>query len=238
MSADGIKKGIDLNLISDEDLRREADKIRQAKALANERDQLSRTPLGPGVGSSPDRLAALPKSMQRGQDRQSAITANRTENAFQESVRKQKESEKEVEKALKEIDKKTKELDTKVNDIVKRGGDFVTDPQNAVQTEIINLLNKAGPAGFVLALVPELINLILKEFEAGGVFDTRIKEQSAVKQIGSLDYLLEIQNGTVLFTESAHLSNEPPSVVNTDRLVAGQMRFYQFHAGEYTGLNN
>ena len=40
MSAEGIKKGIDLNLISDEDLRREADKLRQAKALANERDQL------------------------------------------------------------------------------------------------------------------------------------------------------------------------------------------------------
>lgn len=237
MSAEGIKKGIDLNLISDEDLRREAKKIREAKALANERDQLSRTPLGPGIGSSPDRLTALPKAVQRGQDRISAITANRTENAFQEAQKKQKAAEKELDQVLKEIKKQQKDLDDKIQGIVKRGGDFITDPQNAIQNEILNLIGKAGPAGFAISLVPELINLILKEFEAGGVFDTRIKEQSAVKQIGSLDYLLEIQNGTVLFTESAHLSNEPPSVVNTDRLVAGQMRFYQFNAGEYTGLN-
>lgn len=233
----GIKKSIDLNLISDEDLKREADKIRQAKNLAKERDTLSKTPLGPGIGSSPDRLGgALPKAVQRGQDRKSAITANRTENAFQQAVRKQKEAEAELKRVTKEIEKKQKVLDDKLQGIVDRGGNLLDNPQAAIQNELMTLITKAGPAGIVVALIPQIIDEILQEFGPGGVFDTRIKELNEVKTIGSLDYLLDIQNGTVLFTESAYLSNEPPSISNTDKLVAGQLRYYMFNSGDYTGL--
>ena len=232
----GVKKPFDLRLISDADLKREADKIRKAKALAEERDQLSRTPLGPAAGTSPDRLRAVPKAVQRGQDRKSAITANRTENKFQEAVRKQKEAEIALKKAQRDLEKKQKQLDQKVQGFIDRGGNFFENPESAIQNEILQLATKAGPAGLAITLLPQIIQQILLEFEDGGVFDTRIKEQSEVRTIGSLDYLIDIQNGTVLFTESAYLDNEPPGVTNTDRLVAGQMRFYLFNADNYTGI--
>lgn len=234
----GINKPIDLRLISDADLKREADKIRKAKQLAKERDTLSKTPLGSAVGVSPDRLTALPKSVQRGQDRKSAVTANRTENKFQEALRKQKELEKKLQKTIKDFEKKSKELDTKIQGIVDRGGNFLDDPANAVQNEIFSLASKAGPAGLVIAMIPQIIAAVEAEFDDGGVFDTRIKEQNEVKTIGPLDYLIDIQNGTVLFSEQAYLTDEPPSVTNTDKLVAGQMRYYQFNSGDYTGINN
>lgn len=233
----GIKKPIDLRLISDADLKREAEKLRKAKVLAKERDTLSKTPLGAAVGVSPDTLTALPKAVRRGQDRKSAVTANRTENKFQEAVRKQKETEAALKKALKGIEKKQKELDSKVQSIVDKGGNFIDNPANAVQNEVLQLALKAGPAGLALTMIPQIINAVLEEFEDGGVFDTRIKEQNEVKTIGSLDYLLDIQNGTVLFSESGRLSDEPPTVTNTERLVAGQMRFYQFNLGDYTGID-
>lgn len=203
----GVKKPIDLRLISDADLKREADKIREAKKLARERDTLTKSSQASTTPTGSSKANAETKKLQR-----------------------------ELSKKIKDIEKKQKELDKKVQNIVEKGGDFINNPKGSVQAEIFSLAAKAGPLGLVVAMGPQLIDKILDEFGPGGVFDVRIKEQNEVKTIGSLDYLLDIQNGTVLFSESAFLTDEPPSVVRTDKLVAGQMRFYQFNAGDYVGI--
>jgi len=208
--SDGVKKSFDLNLISDADLKREADKIRKAKSLAKDRDGL------PKEGSSTSVAPTSSKDRQR--------------------ERELTKRERELKKRQRKIDKKLKELDTKVQKITDQAGDFLSNPQSAVQNQILSLAKKAGPAGIAVGLSQQLIQEILKEFEPGGVFDTRIKEQSDVKTIAQLDYLLDIQNGTVIFSEQAFLTNEPPIISNTDKLVAGQMRFYQFNSGDYTGI--
>ena len=100
MSADGIRKEVPLNLISDADLKREADKIREAKKLKTQAEKL--TPIGTPGGGPGD---VLPKGSAKGQTRKGAVTANRTENAFQELQRKVKESEKKVNIAEKRAEK-------------------------------------------------------------------------------------------------------------------------------------
>ena len=92
MSSDpGVQGDVPLNLISDADLKREADKIREAKKLKGEAEKLGPigTPLPPGG-------AAVPKAGAKGQTSKGAITANRTENAFQELQKKVKKAEKDV----------------------------------------------------------------------------------------------------------------------------------------------
>ena len=238
MSSDpGVQGDIPLNLISDADLKREAEKIRKAKKLKSEAEKLSpigtpQAPVGP----------AVPKAGAKGQTRKGAITANRTENAFQEQVRKAKELavknkklQKALEKKVKEIEKKQKEFETKVQGIVDQGGDLLKNPEAAIQNGILNLAAKAGPAGLVVALVPQIIDAVLDEFEDGGVFDTRVREIEEAGVLGPVEYLIDINAGTVLFAQSGYLTDEPPTIVNTERLVAGQMRFFQFSSGDYTG---
>lgn len=210
---DGVRKPIDLNLISDEDLKREANKIREAKKLAKERDSIS-----PSSTST------------------SSPASSKTDSDTKKRERELKKREAELKKRQREIDKKIKKLEDKIQNITDRGGEFFENPQGAIQNEFLNLMTKAGPAGVIAALGPQIIEAILAEFEDGGVFDTRVKELNEAKTVGSLDYLLQIQNGTVLFTDQAFLTDEPPSVINTEKLVAGQMRFYQFNSGEYTGI--
>jgi len=238
MSSDpGVQGDVPLNLISDADLRREADKIREAKKLKKEAEKLS--PIGtPEAPGGP----ALPKGGAKGQTRKGAITANRTQNAFQELQNKVKKAEKDAsdakkaaEKTKKESDKKIKELDSKLQNVVDQGGDLLKNPEAAIQSGILNLASKAGPAGLVVALVPQIIDAVLNEFEDGGAFDTRVKEIQEVSVLGPIDYLIDINSGVVLFAQSGYLSDEPPTVVNTDRLVAGQMRYLQFNSGDYTG---
>lgn len=238
MSSDvGVQGDVPLNLISDADLKREADKIRQAKKLKTEADKLGPigTPQAPGG-------PALPKGGAKGQTRKGAITANRTENAFQELQRKVKKAEtdaakakKAAEKAKKDSDKKIKELDNKMQGIIDQGGDLLQNPEAAIQNGILNLAAKAGPAGLALALVPQIIDAVLDEFDDGGVFDTRVKEIEQASVLGPIEYLVDINSGVVLFAQSGYLSDEPPTVVNTDRLVAGQMRYFLFNSGDYTG---
>ena len=238
MSSDpGVQGDVPLNLISDADLKREADKIRQAKKLKAESDKLGPigTPLAPGG-------PAVPKAGAKGQTRKGAITANRTQNAFQELQNKVKKAEKDAadakkaaEKAKKDSDKKIKELDSKLQNVVDQGGDLLKNPEAAIQSGILNLASKAGPAGLAIALVPQIIDAVLDEFEDGGVFDTRVKEIEEASVLGPIEYLVDINSGLVLFAQSGYLSNEPPTIVNTDRLVAGQMRYFLFNSGDYTG---
>lgn len=233
----GVQGDIPLNLISDADLKREANKIREAKKLQKEAIKLSPigTPQAPGG-------PALPKGGAKGQTRKGAITANRTENAFQDLQRRLKEVEKKAkitetrdEKIEKISEKKFKQLDNKVNNIIDQGGDLFKNPETAIQNGILSLAAKAGPAGLALALVPQIIDAVLDEFEDGGVFDTRVKEIEEASVLGPIEYLVDINAGLVVFAPSGYLSDEPPTVVNTERLVAGQMRYFQFSSGDYTG---
>ena len=238
MSSDpGVQGDVPLNLISDADLKREADKIRQAKKLKTEADKLGPigTPLAPAG-------PAVPKAGAKGQTRKGAITANRTENTFQELQKKVKKAEKDAadakkiaEKAKKDSDKKIKELDGKLQNIVDQGGDLLKNPEAAIQQGVLSVAAKAGPAGLAVALVPQMIDAVLEEFEDGGVFDTRVKEIEEASVLGPIEYLVDINSGIVLFAQSGYLSDEPPTVVNTDRLVAGQMRYFLFNSGDYTG---
>jgi len=240
MSSNGVKGDIPLNLISDADLKREADKIRQAKKLQAEASKLGPigTPLPPGG-------EALPKGQDKGQTRKGAVTANRTENAFQEQVRKAKEEaakakkvEKELEKKLKLLEKKQKEFETKIKILIDSGGEILQNPEAAIQNNILALAQKFGPAGIAITLVPQIVDALLAEFEDGGIFDTRVKEIQQVGSMAAVKYLADIEAGVVLFNQSGYLTDEPPGINNTEKLVAGQQRYFLLNTGGYVGFTN
>lgn len=240
MSSDGIRKEIPLNLISDADLKREADKIRQAKKLKNEATKLGPigTPLPPGG-------QALPKGATGPLDRKRAIAGGRTQNAFKELQAKIKKQEKEIadakkaaEKAKKENEKNIQELKSEIKGLIDTGGDILQNPEAAIQNNILALAQKAGPAGIAIAIIPQVIDAVLSQFEDGGVFDTRVKEIQQVGSLASVEYLADIQAGVVLFNQSGYLTDEPAGITSTEKLVAGQQRYFLLNTGSYTGFNN
>lgn len=239
-SEPGVKGDIPLNLISDADLKREANKIRQAKKLKSEADKL--TPIGtPGAGPG----EVLPKGAAKGQTRKGAITANRTENAFQEQIRKQKEAntkakklEKELEKKIKEIEKQQKKFKKEINDLIDTGGNVLRNPEGVINDQITALASKFGPAGIAIAIIPQVIDAVLGEFEDGGIFDTRVKEIQQVASLAAVEYLADINAGVVLFNQSGYLTDEPAGITSTEKLVAGQQRYFLLNAGSYTGFSN
>ena len=84
-------------------------------------------------------------------------------------------------------------------------------------------------------MVDEAIALFKRNFEAGGVFDTRKVIENQVKEYQSLNYLTNIKNGNVIFTGDAGQDMVQGAVrgaFNTRDLRDGHLRHIQIYAGE------
>ena len=153
-------------------------------------------------------------------------------------------------KKLTELEKKQQEQMKQFNSV---SGDIATTwtqaktwTRNPVGAGIGKLKGLAMGAGLYGAIavfaiemaekvVDEAIALFKRNFEAGGVFDTRKVIENQVKEYQSLNYLTNIKNGNVIFTGDAGQDMVQGAVrgaFNTRDLRDGHLRHIQIYAGE------
>ena len=93
-------------------------------------------------------------------------------------------------------------------------------------------------AAIIMALTvtyKAIIAMVSSMFQPGSVFDIRKKVLEAAKSIPELNYLINVRNGNVFFTADTSISQTAPTTSNTERMRDGHMRFNYFYLGDTLG---
>ena len=161
-----------------------------------------------------------------------------------------KEGREKNKKKLTELEKKQqeqmKQFNTVSGDIATTWSQAKSWTKNPIGSGIGKLKGLAMGAGLYGAIavfaiemaekiVDEAIATFKRNFEAGGVFDTRKVIENQVKEYQSLNYLTNIKNGNVIFTGDAGQDMVQGAVrgaFNTRDLRDGHLRHIQIYAGE------
>lgn len=179
---------------------------------------------------SPDDREALPKGFFQGtpQTREGAISGARTDNAFREQQRKQKALEDEIKK----LKKQQHDLETKLIGNIQTVGNAISNPIGTVFGSLMQKLGKFGVIGAVIAGSAGVIyEEILKQFERGGVFSTRLKFPQQALTLNNIEDDNAYRSGTKYITDDLRVVQKAPNNSNTANLKFEMVRYTVENAG-------
>ncbi len=200
----------------------EVDLVISKKAIAEERKKL-------------DELKSI-RDEKKKFDSQSGTRTKKSEGDkdLDKKIKKLEKLIKAQEKKQKELEKKQRDQDAKIKKTLGDVGSFASGPKAFIEGTLSEILqtSRAIPIlGAAVGLGAAIFKLIEKEFGDGGIFDLRKKVKDAVKSIISLKNIIDIDNGTVIFTADTRLNTLPPQISNTEFQRDGHVRYNQINLG-------
>lgn len=222
MSADdkSVSEELDLRIIDQESLEREAQKVAEAEKLVEKKEKAEK---------------ALAKKTPKSDELKTPIGTP----ASAESIAGQKKDE---EKDKDEAEEKKAEARLeKVEETIEKIDPIVGELAGIVQNPIGFLLGKItrGPVLFKLlgamlglkVAFDIILGVIEQMFQPGGVADIRVKVRNEVKLFAELDKLVDIRAGRVFFLADTRLTQSAVGRGSTSELSNEMNRFRELNIG-------
>lgn len=222
MSADdkSVSEELDLRIIDQESLEREAQKVAEAEKLVEKKEKAEK---------------ALAKKTPKSDELKTPIGTP----ASAESIAGQKkDEEKDKDKAE---EKKAEARLEKVEETIEKIDPIVGELAGIVQNPIGFLLGKItrGPVLFKLlgamlglkVAFDIILGVIEQMFQPGGVADIRVKVRNEVKLFAELDKLVDIRAGRVFFLADTRLTQSAVGRGSTSELSNEMNRFRELNIG-------
>jgi len=222
VSADdkSVSEELDLRIIDQESLEREAQKVAEAEKLVEKKEKAEK---------------ALAKKTPKSDELKTPIGTP----ASAESIAGQKkDEEKDKDKAE---EKKAEARLEKVEETIEKIDPIVGELAGIVQNPIGFLLGKItrGPVLFKLlgamlglkVAFDIILGVIEQMFQPGGVADIRVKVRNEVKLFAELDKLVDIRAGRVFFLADTRLTQSAVGRGSTSELSNEMNRFRELNIG-------
>lgn len=218
-----VDEKIELHLIDTATLVEEAKKIREAEELAR-RAKKAKRELAAGVPPLQGPAGqVLPKGFFAGgpQTRVGAIAGARTENEFTKAIRKQKE----IERELENVKRAQLKFEEKMIGNFNLAQQILTNP-GSIPSVILSKIGKFGIIGSLVAgTIGILYEEIIKQFDRGGVFSTKLKVPAQALTVNDIDVLNESRAGTKYITSELRIMQKTPESSNTANIKFEHIRY-------------
>lgn len=184
------------------------------------------------------------------QTRKGAIGGARTDTAFKQQQQKQKDLEKQLQdqkkkqdeleknqaKLEKDVEKAKKELETKRQDFEDKLTGFANIAKSSIlqPTSVLALaITKIKGYGIIGAIVGSILAQVLgplqdefqKQFDRGGIFDTKIKVPKQALTVNNLDVQNSWKDGTKYITSDLRIVQKAPQSSNTLKISHEAIRY-------------
>lgn len=222
MSADdkSVSEEIDLRIIDQESLEREAKKLEKAQKLADKKKEIEKV---------------LDKKLPKTDELKTAIG---TPESRETIAGKEKEK---TDDKKKDEEKKAEAKLTKLEEDIERIDPIVGELAGIIQNPIGFLLGKItrGPILFKLlgamlglkVAFDIILGIIEDMFKPGGIADIRVKVRNEVKLFSELDKLVDIRAGRVFFLADTRLTQSAVGRGSTSELSNEMNRFRELNIG-------
>lgn len=229
-----VKEDIEIELISTEELIREAQKIKEAKRLAREANQVKReltagiAPISFGFDSS---TGATPKAAFFGsevQTRLAAITGARTDSAFKQWQSNQRQLERKIadlEKNQINMLEKMLGVQATPRGLMSIPTIIPVTPQQGL-SKLFTFIGKWGIIGsLIVGAGSTILDIITSQFEPGGIWFRGIKVPRQVYTLNDVEESNAYRSGNKYITDDLRIVQRAPNSSNTANLKYEHIRY-------------